>query len=190
MTAPTPQPHFTLSLTPTSPTCSLTSTPRFGLHLTLTLHRTSPSPLTLSLAKTPLKELHGLEEIAHITDPSGTEVEFPWGIGCWEYDEPFPSDEVFEEFEPGVPFEETFWLDREGPGAQGGELECLEKGAEYSVRVSSYLLASFGKWRWGRKGELLAGGLEEKREKWKGRDGDGRGRIVVEVSEPFTFRTV
>ncbi|KAJ4353639.1 uncharacterized protein N0V89_005369 [Didymosphaeria variabile] len=177
------QPRFSLSLTPTADVCHLNGEPRFGLNLKILSHE--DEIITICLHKTPLKEIHGLEEIVYVTNEEGEEVEWPYGIGCWEYDEPFPDDFCFEEFKSGVPYERTFWLDKEDPAtAQGGELGSLETGKEYKVQLSEDLLGAFSKWRRGRKEELLAGGLEEKKERWKG----GSGKISLDVSDPFTFK--
>lgn len=165
----------------------MSGTPRFGFRLKIFSH--APSLITINLDKTPLKELHSYSEIASVTNSSGSEVEFGFGIGCWEYDPPFPNDFCFEEFEPGVPYERMFWLDREDPKtSQGGELGDLEAGREYRVSVSENLAASFGRWMWGRKEELLAGGLKEKKERCE--VGSGNERIVMDVSELFSFRTI
>jgi hypothetical protein len=179
------QARFSLFLTPTADVCHLNGEPRFGFKLKILSHE--DEVITVCLHKTPLKELNTLEDIALTTDEEGGEVEWDFSIGCWEYDEPFPTDFCFEEFRPRVPYERIFWLDKQDPStAQGGELDNLEAGKEYKVQVSEVLLGVLGKWRRGRKEDLLAGGLEEKKERWKGRSGN----VSVDVSEPFTFKTV
>jgi hypothetical protein len=179
------QPRFSLSLTPTADVCNLIGEPRFGFKLKILSH--DDEIITVCLHQTPLKEMHSLEEIARVTNEEGEEVEWPFSIGCWEYDYPFPDDAFFEEFKPGVPYERTFWLDKEDPAtAQGGELGDLEAKKEYKVQVGEDLLGALSKWRRGRKEELLAGGLEEKRERWKG----GSGKISLDVSDPFTFKAI
>lgn len=179
------QPRFSISLTPTSDVCHLNGEPRFGFKLKITSHENEI--ITVCQYQTPLKEIHGLEEIAHVTDEDGEEVELPWGIGCFERDDPFPDDYFFEEFIPGVPHERTFWLDKEDPvTAQGGELECLAAEKEYKVQVGEDLLEAFSKWRRGRKEELLAGGLKEKKERWNG----ASEKILLDVSEPFKFKAI
>lgn len=177
------QPRFSLTLTPTADICHLDGEPRFGFKLKITSHE--DEVITVCLNKTPLKEIHGLGEIAYVTDEEGEEAELPWVIGCWEHDDPFPDDLSFEEFKPGEPYERIFWLDKEDPAtSQGGELECLRAGTEYKVRISGELLDSFSKWRRGTKEELLAGGLEKKKERWTA----SSGKIHLDVSEPFMFR--
>lgn len=179
---------FSLSITPTDSICNMSGTPPFGLKLSITSHHTSP--LTVCLASTPLKELHGLEEIVTVEDEAGQQVEWDYGIGCWEDDGPtkFPADALFEEFEPGKPYERVFWLSKaEGDeGYYGGDLGDLEKGKKYRGEVSRMLLRSLGRNRVGRKEEVLAGSEKEKEERWR-----GLGKMVfLEVSEPFTFETV
>ncbi|KAF2853097.1 hypothetical protein T440DRAFT_318528 [Plenodomus tracheiphilus IPT5] len=178
-------PQLSISLSPTAKTCHLSGTPRFGFKLEITSH--DATPLTICLNKTPLKELHGLEEIAHTVDQDGEEVEWPYGIGCWEGKEPFPDDGLFEEFKPGVPYERVFWLEEyDKETANGGELGVLDKGETYTVSVSKELRGSFWMWRRGGKGEMLAGSEKEKEERWR----ESSGPIMLEVSEPFTFETV
>jgi hypothetical protein len=49
-----------------------------------------------------------------------------------------------------VPYERTFWLDKEDPAtAQGGELGDLEAGKKYKFQVSEDLLGVLSKWRRG-----------------------------------------
>jgi hypothetical protein len=177
------QPRFSLTLTPTADVCHLNSGPRFGFKLKILSHE--DEVITVCLYKTPLKEIHGLGEIACVTDEEDEEAELPYVIGCWEHNDSFPDDLFFEEFKPGEPREEIFWLDKEDPAtSQGGELECLRAGTEYKVRISGELLQSFSKWRRGTKEELLAGGLEKKKERWDA----SSGKIHLNVSEPFMFR--
>lgn len=172
-------------MTPTADVCHLNGEPRFGFKLKILSHE--DEVITVCLHKTPLKGLHGLEDIACVTDEAGEEVELPWGIGCFEHDDPFPDDVFFEEFKPGQPREEMFWLDKEDRAtAQGGELECLRAGTEYKVRISEELLGSFYRWLRGTKEELLAGGLAKKRRRWDAAYGGGK--IHLDVSEPFMFR--
>jgi hypothetical protein len=179
------QPRFSLSLNPTADVCHLNGEPRFGFKLEALSHEDEIT--TVCLYKTPLKEIHGLEEIVYVTNEQGEEVEWPYGIGCWESDDPFPDDGFFEEFKPGVPHERTFWLDKEDPAtAQGVELGCLQAGKTYKVQASEDLLGAFSKWRRGSKEELLAGGLEEKKERWK----VGSGKVSFDVSEPSTFKAI
>lgn len=179
------QPRFSLSLTPTADVCHLNGVPRFGFKLGILSHE--DEFITVCLYKTPLKEIHGLGEIVYVTNEQGEEVEWPWGIGCWESDDPFPNDYFFEEFKPGVPHERTFWLDKEDPAtAQGGELGCLGAGKEYKVQASEDLLEAFSKWRRGSKEELLAGRLEEKKKRWKA----GSGEVSCDAWEPFTFKAI
>ncbi|KAF2830911.1 hypothetical protein CC86DRAFT_464111 [Ophiobolus disseminans] len=179
------QPRFSLSLTPTEDVCHLKGEPRFGFKLKIL--SLESDVITICLHQTPLKEIHGLEEIVYVTNEEGEEVEWPYGIGCWEHTDPFPDGLFFEEFKLGVPYERTFWLDKEDPAtAQGGELGALEAGKMYKVQVSEDLIGAFSKWRRGRKEELLAGGLEEKKERWE----EGSGKISLDVSEPFTFKAV
>lgn len=181
----TAPPQFSISLTPTDNVCHLNGEPRFGFKLKITSHE--KDPITVCLNKTPLKELHGLEEIAKVEDEDGEEVDWPWGIGCFEGREPFPSDDMFEEFRPEVPYERMFWLEKiNKETSNGGELEELQAGSKYKGEVSRKLLGAFTKWRRGTKKELLHGGEKDKEERWK----DGSGRIVFEVSDPFMFEAV
>ncbi|KAF1969853.1 hypothetical protein BU23DRAFT_557272 [Bimuria novae-zelandiae CBS 107.79] len=181
----TAPPHFSLTLTPTANICHLTGSPPFGFKLSVTSQETYP--ITICLHKTPLKELHGLEEIAKVVDEEGEEVEWPWGIGCWEGPESFPSDDAFEEFTPGRVYERMFWLERVNrETANGGELEEMQTGRRYRVEVGKGLLGAFGQWRKGGKAELLQGSEKEKKERWSG----SSGQAILEVSEPFYFETV
>jgi hypothetical protein len=179
------QPRFSLSLTPTADVCHVNGEPRFGFKLKILSH--DDQVITACLHRTPLKEMHSLEEIATVTDEKGVEVEWGYTFGCWEYDDPFPDDVFFEEFKPGVPYEETFWLDKEDPAtAQGGELGDLEAGKEYKVQIGEVLRGTLNNSRRGRKEDLLAGGLEEKKARWEA----GSGGVSLDVSEPFIFKTV
>jgi hypothetical protein len=178
-------PKFSLSLSPTAPLCHLNGEPPFGFTLQITSH--ADTILTICLNKTPLKEPHSFDEIAHTLDEHGEEVEWPYSIGCWGEEQPFPNDFCFEEFVPGVPYVQTFWLEEyDKKTANGGELETLDAGRVYLVSVGRELVGSFGTWMTGRKEEVLAGSEREKEERWRG----SRGLILLDVSEPFTFETV
>lgn len=159
-------PQFSLFLTPTEKICHLSGEPRFGFKLEVTSH--AEEMITVCLHKTPLRELHDLEEIAKVENEGGEEVEWPWGIGCWEGPESFPSDDSFEEFKPDVPYEITFWLEKINKRtANRGELQALQAGMRYKGEVSEDLLEAFTKWRKGSKGELLAGDKKGEEERWK-----------------------
>jgi hypothetical protein len=180
----TAPPQFSLSLTPTDQICHLSGEPRFGFKLEVTSR--AKEVITVCLQKTPLKELHGLEEIVKVEDEDD-EVEWPYGIGCFDGPESFPPDDTFEEFKPGVPYERTFWLEKfDKSSSNGGELDVLQAGTRYNVEVSRTLLRAFTKWRKGSKGELLAGDEREKETRWQG----SGGQVILEVSDPFTFETV
>jgi hypothetical protein len=176
VTAP---PHLCVSLTSTSEICHMSGEPRFGFKLQIELHE--EDVITVCLDKTPLRELHGLGEISHVVDEEDEEVEWSWGIGCFEGEEPFPSDDMFEEFEAGVPYLRTFWVDK-----HDGELEALEHSRLYKVNISKTLLGAFTKWRRGKKKDLLAGEEDEKKDRWKKTSGP----IFLETSDQFTFKTV
>jgi len=181
----TAPPQISVSLAPTAEICHLSGEPPFGFKLQIISHE--EEVITLCLHKTPLKELHGLEEIAYVVDEEGEEVEWPWGIGCFEGKEPFPSDNMFEELKSDIPYERTLWLKKyDKETSNGGELEHLDAGSSYKVEVSKTLLELFSKWRKGKKEELLAGTEKEKEERWSGKSG----QIIVEISDPFTFKTV
>lgn len=181
----TAPPQFSLNLCPTAKICHLSGEPRFGFILTIISYE--QDTITVCLHKTPLKELHGLEEIAHAVDEEDEEVEWPYGIGCFDGTEPFPSDNMFEEFNPDVPYERTFWLERyDQKTSNGGELGVLEGSGSYKVEPSKTLLQAFSRWRKGKKNDLLAGGEKEKEERWTGTSGP----IILQVSDPFTFETV
>jgi hypothetical protein len=178
-------PFFSVSLAPTAKMCHLSGEPSFGFRLQITSH--ADDVLTVCLNKTPLKELHGLEDIAYTVDENNEEIEWPCVIGCWGEEESFPADDLFEEFVPHVPYERTFWLDKYDPKtSRGGELDMLEASRVYTVCVSKELIESFGWWRRGRKEELLAGSEKEKEERWRG----STGSILLDVSKPFTFEAV
>ncbi|KAF2676250.1 hypothetical protein K458DRAFT_380198 [Lentithecium fluviatile CBS 122367] len=178
-------PQFSVSLAPTAEICHLSGEPRFGFKLQVVSHE--EDVITVCLRKTPLKELHGLEEIAHVVDEEDEEVEWPYGIGCFDGKEPFPSDDMFEEFKPSVPYKRTFWLEKYDKGtSNGGELGVLDAGRSYKVDVSKTLLGAFSKWRRGSKEELLAGREKDKEERWN----HNSGQIILEVSDPFTFKTI
>lgn len=179
----TAPPRISLSLSPTDKICHLSGEPRFGFALKVTSH--AEKVITVCLHKTPLKELHSLDEIAKVEDEDD-EVEWPYGIGCFEGREPFPCDDMFEELHPNVPFERMFWLEKyDDETSNGGELEELHAGVKYKGQVSKTLLQTFTNWKWGTKEELLRGEEKEKEERWKG----SKGQLIVEVSEPFTFET-
>lgn len=180
----TAPPQFSVVLNSTSGTCHVDGEPRFGFKLQVTSQYVDL--ITVCLDKTPLKELHSLEEIAHVVDEEDEEVEWPYGIGCFEDENGFPSDDMFEEFKPGVSYERTFWLDKYNKDtSNGGELGVLDAGQTYQVKISQTLLKSFSKWRRGAKETLLAGEEKEKQDRWKGNSG----QIVLDVSDPFTFDT-
>jgi hypothetical protein len=182
----TASPRFSISLTATSNICHLSGEPPFGFLLQLTSH--AKEVMTMNLNKTPLKEYHGLEEIAHVVDEDGQEVEFAWGIGCWEHDITFPDDYNFEEFEPGVTYDRMFWLEKNN---MDNELSDLDAGRTYTVSLSRELTPCFSSGRWGRKEELLAGSEKEKIKRWKsGNSGGTTGSLLLEISEPFQFETV
>lgn len=181
----TAPPQFAVSLAPTAQVCHLSGEPRFGFKLLIMSH--TEYVVTIWLYKTPLKELHGLEEIAHAVDDEGDEVEWPYGIGCFDNGERFPSDNMFEEFKPGVPYERTFWLEKFDKGtSNGGELGVLAADSSYTVGIGKALLGAFSRWRKGNKEELLAGETSEKELMWNG----GTRQIFLDVSEPFVFETI
>ncbi|KAK7179600.1 hypothetical protein DPSP01_011652 [Paraphaeosphaeria sporulosa] len=96
MSGPSPtgaQPRFSLPLTPTADVCHLNGEPRLGFKLKILSH--DNEIITVCLHQTPLKELHGPEEITYVTN-EGKELEWPYGIGYWEYDGPFPDDTLSE----------------------------------------------------------------------------------------------
>jgi hypothetical protein len=93
---------------------------------------------------------------------------------------------MFEEFEPGVPYEEAFWLTRLDENNNGGELTDLGARKKYMGEVSKTLLRSFASNQRGSKEELLAGSEQEKRERWA-RSSE---LVFLNVSDPFTFETV
>lgn len=177
--------QLSVSLSPTADVCHLSGEPRFGFELQVVSH--SDDVITVCLEKTPLKHFHGMEEIAHVVDEEGEEVEWPYGIGCFEGREPFPSDNMFEELEPNVPYERTFWLEKfNKETSNGGELEALESGQSYTAEVSKTLLGAFSMWRRGTKQELLAGEEKDKEERWRRSSGEK----LLEVSDPFKFTAV
>jgi hypothetical protein len=175
---------FSVCVHPTDKVCYLSGEPRFGFMLEVTSYQ--DDVITVCLHKTPLKELHGLEEIVKVEDEEGQRVEWDWGIGCWDGPEPFPSDDMFVEFKPGVPYKETFWLTKFDENNNGGELTDLQGGKKYTGEVSKTLLRSFANNQKGYKDDLLAGSEQEKRERWA-RSSE---LVFLDVSGPFTFETV
>jgi hypothetical protein len=179
-------PHLTISIHPTSSTCHLSGTPRFGLKFRVVLKSEEHKAITVCLDKTPLKDLHGIGDLARVVNTStGKEIDWPWGIGCFDGQPAFPDDEAFEEFREGVPWEETFWLEKDEGDEELAFLEA-DGGKEYEVGVAKGMRTAFTKWRAGTKSELLVGGAEEKQVRWKG----SSGVILIECGEPFTFKTV
>lgn len=177
-------PQFSISLTSTSSICYLSGRPRFAFELAVTSH--DESPITVCLHKTPFREFHGLEEIVSVVDETGEDVEWPYGIGCFEGSEPFPHDDEFEELGPETPYRRTFSLDPYDPEtSNGGELDSLEKHRTYKVELQQSLLASFGKWRKGPKAELLSGTEDEKKAKWSGSSDP----ILFNRTGSFVFET-
>ncbi|EMD93383.1 hypothetical protein COCC4DRAFT_31211 [Bipolaris maydis ATCC 48331] len=177
--------QLSISLQPTADTCRLSGEPRFGFKLQVVSH--DEKTITVCLHKTPLRELHGLGEIAHVVDEDGEEVEWPYGIGCFEGREPFPSDDMFEELKPNVPYEKTFWLEKlDRETSNGGELEELESGQLYTGKVSKTLLGAFSKWKRGTKEELLAGEEKDKEARWRG----SSEQMLLDVSGPFKFKAI
>ncbi|KAF5853096.1 hypothetical protein GGP41_001625 [Bipolaris sorokiniana] len=141
----------------------------------------------MCLHKTPLRELHGLGEIAHVVDEDGEEVEWPYGIGCFDGREPFPSDNMFEELKPNVPYEKTFWLEKlDKETSNGGELEELESGQSYTGKGSKILLGAFSKWRRGTKEELLVGEEKDKEARWRA----SSEQMLLDISDPFKFKAI
>lgn len=147
------------------------------------------SPITFCLQKTPFHEFHGFEEIVNVVDDeTGEHVEWPYGIGCFEENDPssFSLDNEFAELAPGIPYLGTFSLEPYDPDtSNGGELDSLEKFRIYNVDLQKSLLASFGKWRKETKAESLSGTLDEKRHRWS-RSSDP---ILFDRTSPFTFET-
>jgi hypothetical protein len=177
--------QLSISLLPTADTCHLSGEPRFGLKLQVLSH--DEEIITICLHKSPLKEFHGLDEVARIFDEEGERLDWPWGIGCFEGRESFPSDDMFEELKPNVPYEKMFWLEKfDNDTSGGGELEELESGHTYTGEVSKTLLEAFSKWRRGTKSELLAGGEEDKEVRWRA----SSEQMLLDVSDPFKFRAV
>jgi hypothetical protein len=125
---------ISVSVNPTDQVCHLSGEPRFGLKLEITSQYNEI--ITLCFYKTPLKGLHGLEEIVRVKDVEGQQVEWDWEIGCWEGPESFPSDDMFEEFKPGMPYVKIFWLTKPDENNNGGELTDLEAGKKYRERCA------------------------------------------------------
>jgi hypothetical protein len=137
------QPRFSLPLTPTADVCHLNGESRFGFKLKILSHE--DEIITVCLHKTSLKEFHGLEQIACVTNEEGKEVEWPLVIGCWEHDDPFPGDYFFEEFRPGVPYERMFWLDKWDPAtAREASLGTLKLGKSIRFSLVASYLKPFG----------------------------------------------
>jgi hypothetical protein len=174
-----------VSVKPTDEVCHLSGESPFGFKLEVT--SLCNDIITICLDKTPLKELNGLEDIVKVEDEEGQRVDWDWGIGCWEDTNTFPSDFMFEEFKPNVPYEKMFWLSKLRKNGNGGELGDLEADKKYTGKVSKTLLRSFGlKTQRGSKKELLAGSEQEKKERWA----KGSEPIFLDVSDLFTFKTV
>ncbi|PVH94499.1 hypothetical protein DM02DRAFT_732482 [Periconia macrospinosa] len=173
--------RFHASVAPTDKVCHRSGEPRFGFKLEFTSH--NDDILTCNLDKSPLRQLQCLEDIVHVEDEDGQEVEFGLSIGCWEWEgpEPFPSDSMFEEFRPGVPYEKTYWLTNDS-----GDLGSLEVGKKYRGELSSSLMRVFTENLKGRKEELLAGSEQEKKKRWA----RSTKTVLLEVSDPFTFKAV
>ncbi|USP81512.1 uncharacterized protein yc1106_08786 [Curvularia clavata] len=177
--------QLSISLSSTADTCHLSGEPCFGFTLQVVSH--DEKVVTVCLHKTPLKELHGLEEIAYIVNEQGEKAEWPYGIGCFEGSESFPSDDMFEELIPNVPFGRRFWLRKlDKKTSSGGELEELESGQSYTARISKKLFEAFSNWRRGTKEELLAGEEKEKEARWRGTSE----HMLLDVSDPFKFKVV
>ncbi|CAI6277847.1 unnamed protein product [Periconia digitata] len=173
--------RFHASVAPTDKVCHLTGEPRFGFNIKVTSH--NDDILTVNLNNTPLRLLQTLEDIVHVEDEDGQEFEWSFSIGCWESEgpEPFPSDGMFEEFKPGVPYEETYWLTNDS-----GDLGSLESGKTYRGELSTSLMRSFTENMKGTKKELLAGSEQEKKKRWA----RCTKTVLLEVSDPFTFKAV
>ncbi|KAH8726002.1 hypothetical protein GQ44DRAFT_759044 [Phaeosphaeriaceae sp. PMI808] len=181
----TAPPQFSVSLTPTADVCHLSGQPRFGFKLDIISRE--KDVITVCLQKTPFKELHGLEEIAHVTDEEGEEVEWPYSIGCFDSNDPFISNDMFEEFRPDIPYTRMFWLDKlDTETANGGELGVLDSGSTYKAQIGKAVLGAFSNWKKGEKERLLAQGDHSKHEEWK----KDNGQIMLDVSAPFQFRTI
>jgi hypothetical protein len=179
-------PHFSISLKPTANLCHLSGEPPFGFLLQLTSH--ADEVMTMNLNKSPLKEYHGLEDIAYVVNEDGQEAEFAWGIGCWEHDMLFPDNFNFDEFEPGVTYDRMFWLEKNN---MDNELGDLEAGRTYTVSVSRKLISCLSSGRWGKKEELLAGSERERIKRWNNWESCAHtGSLLREISEPFQFETV
>jgi hypothetical protein len=179
-------PQFSMSLTPSANICYISGQPRFAFELEVTSHE--KDPITVNFHKRPFRELHGLEEILNMVDSeTGEEVEFHWGIGCWESNEDFPVDDSFEEFLPEVPFKRTYNLSPYDPEtSNGGELGCLEPDSTYKVSLDKNLPGAFNDWMKGKKSDLLKGSVEEKKERWnRRRDGP----ILFIKTDPFIIET-
>ncbi|KAM3081733.1 hypothetical protein ACMFMG_005180 [Clarireedia jacksonii] len=181
-------PKLSISISASAEACHLSSKPPFSFELSITSH--SKDIITIWLDKSPLSELHGLEDIVKtIDEETGEEVEWPWVIGCFspprDY---FPDNSTFEEFTPEVSYLRTFSLDPfDSRTSNGGELESLEVGRKYRVSLNKCFLAGFGKWRRGTKAELLKGTKQEKRKIW---DFESDPIIVVDSGGTCTFETV
>lgn len=153
-----PPPTFSAALSTSSDICHLSpNSPPFNLIITITSHE--PRPITVAIQDTPFHLAQGLDDIFEIQDQETNEtLELPYGAGYFLDNtgpEDYPSKLILQEFLPQEPYVRKYALEPfDAATANGGELECLDEGHGYSVRLSRTVLQGFGSWCWGRRSEL------------------------------------
>jgi len=164
---PSASPQLSVSLSASAKVCHLSGEPRFAIEIEVTSH--AKDTITVCLDKTPLRELHGLKEVLNaVNDETDEEVEWPYVIGCFDPGKDyFPSDDMFEEFAPEVPYRHIFPVDPfDSKTMNGGEPDALEENRPYKVKLNKDILRSFGNWKNGTKADLLTGTKDEKKKIW------------------------
>jgi hypothetical protein len=114
---------------------------------------------------------------------------YPYVIGCFDPGKDyFPSDDMFEEFAPEVPYRHIFPVDPfDSKTMNGGELDALEENRSYKVKLNKDILRSLGNWKKGTKVDLLRGTKDEKMKIWEGNSGS---ISLDDMAGVFTFKTI
>jgi hypothetical protein len=155
-------------------------------------------PLVVDKSRSPLsvfsEDLTSLDSLIYCRNKTtGEKVSWSGLFRCYDSDPhpAFPHDDDFVEIEKNKAWRFECTLENlEDEDEYVRSMDGLEAGQTYTVRIAARALGAFGRWQYGRKGELLEGTREERMRRWAV-DIDKLGSLRVErVGEDLEFETV
>jgi len=160
----------------------------------------SDEPFVFDKSRSPLSatnlctgfNLHCIDQLIDCQD-NATQEKVEWGavFVCYDYDPHpvLPDDGDFVEISTDRPWRFECTLEKLGNEEEYvRSMEGLKAGRTYRARVNGP--SGFGRWQYGKKGELLAGTREEKMKRWEV-DMERLGYLNVErIEEDLYFETI